>query len=642
MKRIICTILVLILTSASFGFADAGFDRLSYLADTDGHWAENYIDNLFDMGIFMGDSDGARAEDAISRGEFTALITRALYDVDNVSDGDYFPDVKKSDFFYKNAAAAAQNGIIKGDEYGNFNGEKSITREEIVIIISRVLADKDVSKKADFKDISSKYLYISELEKVYGLGIISGDENKKFNPHKNAMRAECAKMIYLTLENYGKSDPATSVLQAAEKYVLSGTGLMACGAEEDEKMYKSQVEAYARSLGYSAEKTLQNIRLDSYEVKNSVASALFSYDVSFNSKYGDGEEKRRNYNGKTDIKLMRKNGKWTVYKTYESLKLDKKVNLTWEIYNTAPTYAPSGVNVISPTWYEIIADNSYKNAVTVYSDKAKTLKITDKASSEYLDYARKNGYNIWTAYRNNFNAADTDIFLKSDSARNAAVRLLISGIVSTKADGINIDFENMNDKYAFTNHVREVSLAMRSLGFITSVDINKYDKTGGSWSMCYDRDKIGQYADYTAVMAYDQNGSWSKTSGPVAGLNWVEDVIKTTLGEVDAEKLILGVPLYVRIWREKDGKVVKTSAVSMDFASKTAAQNNAKIRYDSLIGQNVYTWSADGYDYTVYMEDEVSIANKIALVKKYSLAGAASWRRGFESAGIWTVIKDGL
>ena len=160
--------------------------------------------------------------------------------------------------------------------------------------------------------------------------------------------------------------------------------------------------------------------------------------------------------------------------------------------------------------------------------------------------------------------------------------------------------------------------------------------------MCYDRDKIGQYADYTAVMAYDQNGSWSKTSGPVAGLNWVEGVIKTTLGEVDAEKLILGVPLYVRIWQEKDGKVVKTSAVSMDFASKTAAQNNAKIRYDSLIGQNVYTWSADGYDYTIYMEDEVSIANKIALVKKYSLAGAASWRRGFESAGIWTVIKAGL
>ncbi|UKI36405.1 MAG: S-layer homology domain-containing protein [Clostridiales bacterium] len=87
-----------------------------------------------------------------------------------------------------------KNGIIKGDERGYFNGGKNITREEIVIITARVLADKDAYKKADFKDISSKYLYLDELEKVYGLGIISGDEkHKNFNPQGFALRSSVQK-----------------------------------------------------------------------------------------------------------------------------------------------------------------------------------------------------------------------------------------------------------------------------------------------------------------------------------------------------------------------------------------------------------------------------------------------------------------
>ena len=642
MKKILAFVCSLALCMTAFSANAENFTALSYFSDTDGHWAEKYIDELFDMGIMAGDNGNSRAEENITRGEFCALITRALYDVDSFDGTVDFPDVKKNDIFYKNIGIAVQNGIIKGDERGYFNGGKNITREEIVIITARVLADKDAYKKADFKDISSKYLYLDELEKVYGLGIISGDENKNFNPQGSALRSECAKMIYLTKGNHGKTDPATSVLKPAENYVVTGNGIDTSGAESAENVYRDEIASYARSLGFTADRTVENVKISDYDVKNSTAYAKFSYDISFDAKYGDGSGKTRVYTGETTVKMMRKNGKWTVYKTEESLKLKEKINLTWEVLGGVPSYAPSGVNVVSPTWYEIISDSSYKNSETVYQDKQTTLKITDKSSVQYLDYARKNGYDVWIAYRNNFNSSDTAKFLNSDSAKNSAVRFLIKGVADTKADGINIDFENMSDKSAFANHVRAVSLALRRLGLVTSVDVNKYDKTGGNWSLCYDRDKLGVYADYTAIMAYDQNGSWSKTSGPVAGLDWAEDVVKTTLSEVGADKLILGVPFYVRIWQEKDGKVVKSSAVSMDYAKKTVSENGANVRYDAKIGQNIYTWSDGEYDYKIYMEDETSIKNKISLVGKYSLAGVASWRRGFESADIWQVIKDGI
>ena len=178
MKKILALICALALCMTAFSARAENFTALSYLSDTDGHWAEKYIDELFDMGIMAGDNGNSRAEENITRGEFCALITRALYDVDSFDGTVDFPDVKKNDIFYKNIGIAVQNGIIKGDERGYFNGGKNITREEIVIITARVLADKDAYKKTDFKDISSKYLYLDELEKVYGLGIISGDENK--------------------------------------------------------------------------------------------------------------------------------------------------------------------------------------------------------------------------------------------------------------------------------------------------------------------------------------------------------------------------------------------------------------------------------------------------------------------------------
>ena len=38
------------------------------------------------------------------------------------------------------------------------------------------------------------------------------------------------------------------------------------------------------------------------------------------------------------------------------------------------------------------------------------------------------------------------------------------------------------------------------------------------------------------------------------------------------------------------------------------------------------------------MEEETSIEDKMQLIKQYDLAGAASWRLGYERASIWDVI----
>ena len=44
----------------------------------------------------------------------------------------------------------------------------------------------------------------------------------------------------------------------------------------------------------------------------------------------------------------------------------------------------------------------------------------------------------------------------------------------------------------------------------------------------------------------------------------------------------------------------------------------------------------------MWVEDEESFTEKLELVNTYNLAGAAYWRKGFESQSIWKIIKDNL
>ena len=45
---------------------------------------------------------------------------------------------------------------------------------------------------------------------------------------------------------------------------------------------------------------------------------------------------------------------------------------------------------------------------------------------------------------------------------------------------------------------------------------------------------------------------------------------------------------------------------------------------------------------SIWLEDAQSIAAKTSLATKYDIAGVASWRKGFETPNIWSVINENL
>ena len=109
-----------------------------------------------------------------------------------------------------------------------------------------------------------------------------------------------------------------------------------------------------------------------------------------------------------------------------------------------------------------------------------------------------------------------------------------------------------------------------------------------------------------------------------------------------AERTILAIPFYTRLWK-KTGGALTSEAIGMDQAQQVIAENQAQTVWDGSVGQNYATYETqDGSTYEIWLEDAQSIAEKVKLVSKYNLAGIAQWKLGFENSSIWQVISDNL
>lgn len=85
------------------------------------------------LGIMMGDPDGnLRLNDTITRAEAIKMICVAGNIGTELIEINAFPDVSENHWAYRYIAAAKANGIINGDEKGNFNPESNVTNEEII------------------------------------------------------------------------------------------------------------------------------------------------------------------------------------------------------------------------------------------------------------------------------------------------------------------------------------------------------------------------------------------------------------------------------------------------------------------------------------------------------------------------------
>lgn len=310
----------------------------------------------------------------------------------------------------------------------------------------------------------------------------------------------------------------------------------------------------------------------------------------------------------------------------------EKINLVWQPVVDAQNDLSQikklpGVNIVSPSWFVIDNANGH---------------IKNNGDFLYARDVKKKNYKIWPLITNDFNPDMTHKWLNDKKARAYIIRQLVFYAERYPIDGYNFDFENIydKDKEALSSFVEEATSALHKEGLIVSMDITVSSNTA-NWSSCYDREVLGKTVDYLVLMAYDEHGRLSKTAGSVASLEWVENGVKNLIKQVPPEKIVLGVPLYMRLW-EQSAAGVTASTLSMVQADKLKAEKKAKAIWLPSLGQNYFSYRENGKTYHVWQEDGKSLQLKTALVRKYKLAGIAAWRKGFETDDIWAVIDKEL
>lgn len=329
--------------------------------------------------------------------------------------------------------------------------------------------------------------------------------------------------------------------------------------------------------------------------------------------------------------------------TRESIEKKKqikgKISMAWDYYyeySSVPDRTGTdiqGVNVMSPTFFTLVDEGRGK-----VSDNA------GEEGKEYVKWAHSNGYMVWPSISNNSYIETTSEIMKDYNLRHDLIENIISLIMEYDLDGINIDFEYMHDedKDLFSRFIIELKPRLNEIGKVLSVDVTAPDGSE-EWSLCFDRHIIGDVADYIVFMAYDQNGDSSAVPGTNAGYDWVKVNIDKFLGqeEVEAEKIILGMPFYTRVWKESNGKIEEIWKVDMKALDEMIPESAQKI-WDDDLKQYYVEYVENGLTNKIWIEDEESIEAKLSLITEYNLAGAAYWAKDREPESIWQVISETL
>ena len=318
--------------------------------------------------------------------------------------------------------------------------------------------------------------------------------------------------------------------------------------------------------------------------------------------------------------------------SYERITRDHKINLVWHQSTSTEsndamaemTAEMTGVNVISPTWFSV-------------TDETGT--ISSLASADYVKLAHDAGREVWGLIDNFNEAFDETTDLAYASVRSRIIEQLLAEAASCGMDGINVDFENLKEAGIphYLQFLRELTSAAHAQNLVVSVDT----PVPQAYTMYYQRGEQARFVDYMIVMAYDEHFAGSEEAGSVSSLPFVQQAVEEMTRVMPADQVICGIPFYTRVWTEKFGQsAIISEVLGMDGAKNYAKENQMTETWDASLGQNVATVETSDARYTIWMEDEQSMEEKLKVIQSADLAGVAEWKLGFERADIWSLISE--
>ncbi len=209
--------------------------------------------------------------------------------------------------------------------------------------------------------------------------------------------------------------------------------------------------------------------------------------------------------------------------------------------------------------------------------------------------------------------------------------------------GLDLDFEYINseDRNAYVRFVQNTVRQMNQNGFSVNVDLapKTSDSQPGSLYEGHNYAALGAAANTVLLMTYE----WGYTYGPpmaVAPINPVRRVVSYAVGEIDNNKIYMGIPNYAYDWQLPFEKgVTRARGMGNQQAVLVAAQNGAEIQFDEETQTPFFEYFApNGTKHIVWFEDVRSIQAKYKVIDDFDLRGGGYWNLMHPFASNWSFV----
>ena len=322
--------------------------------------------------------------------------------------------------------------------------------------------------------------------------------------------------------------------------------------------------------------------------------------------------------------------------------------------------ADGALNYVSPDWFGL----DWNGCLVVY----------EQADLEFVRQMHLRDIKVVPFLANSFNANLASVALNNADQLTDDI---VAAVERLNLDGVNYDLENVDatERDLQTEFVRLLKEKMPNKHISVSLAANPHNWRGG-WHDSYDYAKLAQYSDHIVLMSYElmyytrYNGnSTSNYGAAVAGedamIEAVEDLMERG---IPARKILLGIPFYARLWFErplvkgdtlssyqkslthKDGKAL--GHLQVERILKHPEIKDLQHVLEPATKSDLSTFRVDetillpfmrlepGH-YSVYHESQESYTHKMALMRRFNLAGYAAWAVGQENPEFWVALGGG-
>ncbi len=172
----------------------------TYFSDTFSHFAKDDVIVVSKKGWMEGFGEHRfLPEDGLTRAQAATILCRYLNLSGNAMNNQFL-DVENH-WAEQEITLAVNHGLMKGYPDGTFQPNRAVTREEIAVILQRILQyeSNGTKRNVPFSDVTSDRWSYREITALIDAGLLNGYPDGTFRPEQFLSRGEIAHLLRKTL-----------------------------------------------------------------------------------------------------------------------------------------------------------------------------------------------------------------------------------------------------------------------------------------------------------------------------------------------------------------------------------------------------------------------------------------------------------